>query len=59
MKLQVETHSGKQLESEVEGYDTVAMNERLKDNSIYTIAIGDTIFSRIDVKLITPIRGVG
>lgn len=56
MKLEVETHSGKHFELDVLEYNAVEMNTQLNDNNVYTVVIGDTIFSRIDIKLITPIK---
>ncbi|PEZ05570.1 hypothetical protein CN326_13995 [Bacillus sp. AFS018417] len=56
MRLQVDTHSGKQFELEVETYNAVEMNTLLNDSTIYTVVIGNTVFSRIDVKLVTPVK---
>jgi hypothetical protein len=54
MKLHVSTHSGEDTIVEVENYNANELNEKLNDNSINTVAIGNVIFSRIDVKLVKP-----
>ena len=56
MKLNVVTHSGQDLIIEDPMYDPAALNEQLNNNEINTVLIGNTIFSKIDIKLISPIQ---
>lgn len=52
--LEVVTHSGERVEVEVEEYNAIELNEKINDFTINTIVLGDTIFSRIDLKFISP-----
>ncbi|WP_226639341.1 hypothetical protein [Priestia flexa] len=54
MLIQVLTHSGQEHEITVEGYDPVEVNQQINDTSVYTVLIGDKIFSRIDIKYVGP-----
>lgn len=56
MKLKVITHSGQDHEIDVESYDAAALNQQLNDGSVYTILIGNMIFSRIDIKYVGPVE---
>lgn len=56
MTLNVVTHSGQDLVIEDPSYDPATLNEQLNNNEINTVLIGNTIFSKIDIKLITPIQ---
>lgn len=58
MKLKIITHSGGEYEAEVESYNPVIVNENLNDREINTVAFGDCIVSRIDVKLVKPIEEI-
>jgi len=53
-KLKINTHSGSQYEVEVEIYNAAEINERLNRNDVNTVAFGDIIVSRIDVKSVAP-----
>ncbi|MBO1515499.1 hypothetical protein [Metabacillus bambusae] len=55
MTLNVVTHSGQDLTIEVETYDPILLNEQLNSNDIHTVLIGNTIFSKIDIKLVVPV----
>lgn len=54
VKIEVATHSGREHVCKVDEYDVFALQEKTNDNSIQTIAIGDRLFSRIDIKYIGP-----
>lgn len=54
MKLKVVTHDGESFEVEVEEYNPVELNDRLNDNGINTVLIGDLIISRINLKSVNP-----
>lgn len=56
MKLKVITHSGQEHEIDVGSYDAAALNQQINDSSIYTILIGNMIFSRIDIKYVGPVE---
>lgn len=56
MTLNVITHSGQDLLIEDPSYDPVLLNQQLNNNEINTILIGNTIFSKIDIKLVAPIE---
>jgi len=55
-KLIVETHDGGNYEMEVESYDAAGLNENLNDSSLNTVAIGDLVVSRINVKSVRPVE---
>lgn len=57
MELRVVTHSGEDLIVEEEHYNAKELNEILNNPDIYTVTIGDVIFSRIDIKLVLPVEG--
>lgn len=56
IKLRIQTHSGEDKIVEVEEYNAIELNEKLNDIEINTVAIGDIIFSRIDIKLVLPLK---
>lgn len=56
-KLKINTHSGSQYEVEVSNYNAAEINEKLNRNDVNTVAFGDIIVSRIDVKSVAPIEG--
>lgn len=55
MKLEISTHSGDIDFVEVETYKADEMAEQLNDDSIQAIAIGNNVYSRIDLKNIKPV----
>lgn len=55
MQLKVITHSGNEYEVQVETYDPVLVNDDLNNREINTVAFGEIIVSRIDVKAVVPI----
>ena len=55
IKLKIETHDGQSFEVEVEEYNPVELNDKLNDNAINTVAIGDLIISRINLKSVKPL----
>ncbi len=55
MILKVVTHGLKEYEINVEAYDSVTLNEQLNNKDINTVAIGELIISRIDVKNVVPV----
>lgn len=56
MKLKITTHSGVDEDIvEVEEYNAEDMAEKRNDTDIEAIAIGDNVYSRIDLKNIKPV----
>ncbi|MBP1917172.1 hypothetical protein J2Z23_004157 [Lederbergia galactosidilyticus] len=55
IKLNVTTHSGADDIVEVESYNAAEMAEQLNNNELQAIAIGDNVYSRIDLKNIKPV----
>jgi hypothetical protein len=55
--LKIITHSGSEYDVQVETYDPVQTNTDLNDNNINTVAFGNVILSRIDVKAVVPVEG--
>lgn len=55
MDLRVLTHSGEDLVITVDTYDATNFEMKLNDNTLNAVKIGDTLFSRIDLKLIKPL----
>ncbi|WP_144561690.1 hypothetical protein [Bacillus mycoides] len=55
VKVEVHTNNGKIVIS-TNDYDPIFLNEQLNSNNTVTVAIGDYIFSRIDVKQIIPVK---
>ena len=56
IKLEVSTHSGDIDLVQVELYDADDMAEQLNDNDIQAVAIGNNVYSRIDLKNIKLIE---
>lgn len=56
IKLKVKTHSGSEFEAEVQEYNAAEVNEKLNRNDVNTVAFGDIIVSRIDVKSVVPVE---
>lgn len=54
--LKILTHNSGEYQTSVESFDAAAMNAQLNDNEINTVVIGDLILSKIDVKVISPIK---
>ena len=55
ISLKVTTHSGDEDTVEVDNYNAIEMVEKMNDENIQGIAIGDNVYSRIDLKSIKPI----
>lgn len=55
-KLKITTHSGAEYVTEVDEYTPSTINEQLNKNEINTVAFGDIIVSRIDVKSVVPVE---
>ena len=56
MKLKIKTHSGSEYEVELTDYNSAETNEKLNRNDVNTVAFGDVIISRIDVKSVVPVE---
>lgn len=56
IKLKIKTHSGSEYEVEVTDYNAVEINEKLNRNDVNTVAFGNVIISRIDVKSVVPVE---
>ncbi|HAM79638.1 hypothetical protein [Ornithinibacillus bavariensis] len=56
IKLNVTTHSGDDDIIEVEAYDAKELEDKRNNNELESIAIGDNVYSRIDLKNIKRIR---
>lgn len=54
--LKIKTHSGSEFEAEVQEYNAAEVNEKLNRNDVNTVAFGDIIVSRIDVKSVVPVE---
>lgn len=48
--LQITTHSGLDDLVQVEAYDPKELETRLNNNDIHSIALGENVYSRIDLK---------
>jgi len=55
IKLKVTTHSGDEDTVEVVDYSAVEMAEKINDENIQGIQIGDNVYSRIDLKSVKPV----
>ncbi|MED5102431.1 hypothetical protein P9858_20075 [Niallia circulans] len=55
-KLKIKTHSGEEYVAKVDEYTPSTINEQLNKNEINTVAFGDIIVSRIDVKSVVPVE---
>jgi len=56
MILKIKTHSGSEYEVELADYNAAETNEKLNRNDVNTVAFGDVIISRIDVKSVVPVE---
>ncbi|MCG5104459.1 hypothetical protein [Oceanobacillus alkalisoli] len=54
IKLEISTHSGDVDTVEVNSYNAEEMATELNNHEIQAIAIGDNVYSRIDIKNIKP-----
>jgi hypothetical protein len=54
MNLRILTHDGLDLMAESETYIAEEVNEKLNNNDVHTIVLGNMIFSRINIKAIIP-----
>ncbi|WP_363549525.1 hypothetical protein [Caldifermentibacillus hisashii] len=57
-RLEITCHNGDVFEIEVEVYDPIAINEKLNNNELLTVVIGELVLSRIDIKRIIPVTSV-
>lgn len=55
INLIVETHDGNSYDVEVEEYNADSLNEQLNNNELNTVALGDLVISRINVKSVKPV----
>ncbi|MED4052930.1 hypothetical protein P4654_01990 [Niallia taxi] len=55
MILKIQTHSGSEYEATVQEYNASEINEKLNSNEVNTVAFGEIILSRIDVKSVVPV----
>lgn len=55
MSLKVTTHSGDEDNVQVTDYNSLEMVEKMNDENIQGIAIGNNVYSRIDLKSIKPV----
>lgn len=56
MVVKILTHSSGEYEVTVETFDAVLLNDQLNQADLNTVVVGDKIFARIDVKLVTPVE---
>lgn len=54
IKLKITTHSGEEDIVEVVEYNSADLAKSLNDIDVQSIAIGDHVYSRIDVKNVKP-----
>ncbi|OAK72696.1 hypothetical protein [Lederbergia galactosidilytica] len=59
IKLEVSTHGSERFEVEVEDYNAESLSEQLNDSDINTVALGDLVISRINVKSVKPVQEEG
>lgn len=57
IELEVSTHSGDKDIVEVREYNSEDLAERLNDNDIQAVSLGDNVYSRIDIKNVRKIEG--
>jgi len=55
INLKVTTHSGDEDFVEVAEYNSLGMVEKMNDENIQGIAIGNNVYSRIDLKSVKPV----
>lgn len=55
IKLNITTHSGEEDIVEVDEYNSADLAKSLNDIDVQSIAIGDHVYSRIDVKNVKPV----
>jgi len=56
MKLKILTHNSGEYETTVDEFDPLVLNEQLNDLNVNTVAIGNVILSRIDVKNVSVVE---
>lgn len=56
VKLEIVCHNGDTFVTEAENYDPVALSEQINSNEVLAVAIGELLFSRIDIKRVIPIK---
>lgn len=56
LKLKILTHNSGEYETTAESFDPVTLNEQLNNQDVNTVVIGDLIFSRIDIKVVTKVN---
>lgn len=54
MKIRILTHDGLDLVADVDSFDAIDVNDKLNNNEVHTIVLGNNIFSRINIKAIIP-----
>lgn len=55
IKLKILTHNSGEYETSADSFDPVSLNEQLNNQDVNTVMIGDLIFSRIDIKVVTKV----
>lgn len=55
VRLEVTTHSGDLDVVEVESYNAQELADKLNDAEILSVALGDNVYARIDVKNVKPV----
>lgn len=55
IKLEVSTHGGDVDVVDADEYNPEVLEAKLNDSDIHSIAIGENIYSRIDIKNIRPV----
>lgn len=56
MKVKILTHNSGEYETTVENFDPISMGEKLNDNTLNTVLIGNINIARIEVKIVVPIE---
>ncbi|HHQ2481011.1 TPA: hypothetical protein ACSPJ7_005403 [Bacillus cereus] len=54
--IEIHTQGGIKHTVQIDGYDARVLNDKLNNNDLITVLIGDFIIQRIDVKRILPIN---
>ena len=54
--LEITTHEGQTFHVELEEYDPITLNEKINNQDINTLQIGELIISRVSIKTVFPVR---
>jgi len=58
MNLRIELHDGTRLIETVDNYNALEYEQKLNDRESMMMAIGNSLFSKGNIRLITPIQEI-